>query len=285
MIDRYNETLVLKLYSPAWLPHLKSLLECLVEVIPFEHAVLRLSRAIQKQPQVLYGIRDGNSLFGDQLNTPIRFQENGLWFEADPLQGHKTGFYLDQRENRVRVGALAKEKSVLNVFAYTGGFSVYAASGGAVQVTSLDISRPALEAAQRNFAHNQHLPAIRACEHEILPGDAFEIMAALHAKNRHFDLVVIDPPSFAKSQPEIQGAIHAYQQLTHLGLNVLNPGGTLVQASCSSRIDRDAFFPAVHRAALDAGRPLQEIERTAHPIDHPVRFKEGAYLKCLFATA
>jgi 23S rRNA (cytosine1962-C5)-methyltransferase len=284
VIDRYGETLVLKLYSPAWLPHLRNVLMGLAEIIPFDQAVLRLSRAIQKQPQYLYGIRDGVSLLGDQLNTPIRFQENGLWFEADPLLGHKTGFYLDQRENRARVSALAEGKSVLNVFAYTGGFSVYAAYGNAVQVTSLDISRPALEAAQRNFAHNQHFPAIRSCEHEILPGDAFEILTTLHSTGRRFDLIVIDPPSFAKIQPEIQGAIKAYQQLTRLGLNVLSPGGVLVQASCSSRVSQDDFFPAVHRAAQEAGRPLQEFERTAHPLDHPIGFKEGAYLKCLFAT-
>jgi len=285
VIDRYGETLVLKIYSPAWLLHLGNFLERLSEVIHFKHAVLRLSRAIQKQPQYLYGLRDGISLMGNQINTPIRFQENGLWFEADPLLGHKTGFYLDQRENRARVGALVKGKSVLNVFAYTGGFSVYAAYGGAVQVVSLDISLPALEAAQRNFAHNQHLPEVSSCEHEILSGDAFEILAALHSKGRRFDLIVIDPPSFAKSQPEIQGAIKAYQQLTRLGLNVLTSGGILVQASCSSRVSQDEFFPAVHRAALEVGRSLQEIERTAHPLDHPIGFREGAYLKCLFATA
>jgi 23S rRNA (cytosine1962-C5)-methyltransferase len=283
VIDRYAEALVVKLYTPAWLPHLRDVLTVLEDHIPIEHLVLRLSRGIQKHPGSLQGLKDGDTLVGDLTGKSILFQENGLWFEVDPVHGHKTGFYLDQRDNRGWVGELSTGKSVLNLFAYTGGFSVYAACGGAHQVTSVDISGPALAAAQRNFKHNLENPKVKACNHEIIPGDVFDILTGLAVQGRCFDIVVIDPPSFAKSRSELPQAVASYKRLTRLGLKVLQSGGTIIQASCSSRVDADSFFSAVHTAAQDSGRPLQELKRTTHPIDHPIGFMEGAYLKCLFA--
>jgi 23S rRNA (cytosine1962-C5)-methyltransferase len=283
VIDRYAKTLVVKLYTPAWFPHLSNVLAVLKNQITFEHLVLRLNRGIQKNPENLHGFKDGDTLVGRSPDKPILFQENGLWFEVDPVQGHKTGFYLDQRDNRNNLGDYSAGKRVLNLFAYTGGFSVYAARGGAHHVTSVDISSPALEAAQRNFGHNLEYPLVKACNHEVIKGDVFEIIKNLAVQARCFDIVVIDPPSFAKSQSEVPPAIDAYQRLTRLGLNVLKPGGTLVQASCSSRVTADSFFGTVLRTAQASGRPLQEIKRTLHPIDHPIGFNEGAYLKCLFA--
>lgn len=286
VVDRYDQTLVLKLYTPAWLPHLRDVLSALTDVVPAERLVLRLGRTIQEQPQHLYGLGDGAILFGPNLDGPVIFRENGLRFEADPIHGQKTGFFLDQRENRARVEKLASRKAVLNVFAYTGGFSLYAGRGGARAIVSVDVSRPALAAAVRNFALNRDHPSVAevADKHEVLAEDAFEALARL-GRSRRFDLVIIDPPAFAKKQAEVKRAMSAYQRLTHLGLGVLQPGGTLVMASCSSRVSADEFFVAVHRAAVQAGRPLREIERTGHPLDHPVGFKEGAYLKCLFAAA
>jgi 23S rRNA (cytosine1962-C5)-methyltransferase len=247
--------------------------------------VLRLGRSGQSRPEHLYGLRDGAILFGPDLDGPLVFRENGLRFEADPVRGQKTGFFLDQRENRARVGQLAEGKRGLDVFAYTGGFSVYAARGGAREATSLDASRPALEAAVRNFALNQDDPGVAFCAHEMLVEDAFEALTRLEQEGRRFDLVIVDPPTFAKNRDEVTGALRAYGRLTRLALGVLEPGGTLVQASCSSRVSEEQFFEAVNRAATRAGRPLREIERTDHSLDHPVSFKEGAYLKCLFAIA
>jgi 23S rRNA (cytosine1962-C5)-methyltransferase len=285
VLDRYDQTLVLKLYTVAWLPHLRDLLPALGAVVPAERLVLRLGQAMQGQSQYLYGLRDGMSLCGPDLDGPVVFQENGLRFEADPVHGQKTGFFLDQRDNRARVERLAAGKTVLDVFAYTGGFSVYAARGGARSVVSLDISQPALAAADRNLALNRDHPNVAAARHESLAEDAFQALARLGRSRRRFDLVIIDPPAFARKEADVAQAVSAYERLTRLGLGVLRPGGTLVQASCSSRVGAEAFFAAVHRAAAQAGRPLREIERTGHPLDHPIGFPEGAYLKCLLAVA
>jgi len=285
VVDRYDRTLVLKLYTAAWVPHLQDVLAALQDVLPAERCVLRLSRAVRGLPGSLYGLEDGPILSGTDLLGPALFRENGLCFEADPLHGQKTGFFLDQRENRARVEKWAAGKRVLDVFAYSGGFSVYAARGGACEVVSLDLSRPALAAAERNWVLNQDQPGVAACHHELLAADAFHALADLARRARRFDLLIVDPPSFAKQQYEVPRALAAYARLTRLALGVLRPEGMLVMASCSSRVSADTFFATVHRAALQTGRPLREIVRTGHALDHPVRFKEGAYLKCLFAVA
>lgn len=285
VIDRYDQTLVIKLYTTAWLPHLADLLPALTTVQPAERLVLRMSRALQKMPEHLYGLADGMVLAGPLLTGPVIFLENGLRFEADPIHGQKTGFFLDQRENRARVEGLAAGKRVLNVFAYNGGFSLYAARGGARQVTSLDISRPALAAAERNFALNQHLPTVAAADHQLLVGDAFPLLAQLGAAEQQFDVVIIDPPSFAKQQGETERALAAYAQLARLGLGVLKIGGTIVLASCSSRVSAETFFATVTQAATQVKRPLHIFDQTTHALDHPIGFPEGAYLKCLYATA
>lgn len=285
VIDKYAATLVLKLYTPAWLPHLNVLLPALQQHQPSERLILRFSRALLKQPQHLHNITDGELLAGEPLTGPLIFQENGLNFEADPILGQKTGFFLDQRENRARVESLAGGKSVLNAFAYTGGFSVYAARGGATRITSLDISAPSLAAAGRNIAHNNHVPAIAAARHDTIAGDAFTLLENLATANRSFDLVIIDPPMFAHNQSQTAHALAAYQRLTRLGLAVLSPGGILVQASCSSRVPAEDFFNAIHQTAASANRPLTELEHTFHPLDHPIAYPEGAYLKCFFARA
>lgn len=284
VVDRYEDTLVIKLYTCAWAPHLAGLRSALAETCPAERVVLRLSRELARQPEHLYGLADGHLLAGRPLDGPVAFHENGLRFEADVVQGQKTGFFFDQRDNRARVERLAAGRRALNAFAYTGGFSLYAARGGAAEVLSLDASAPALAAAERNFALNQHVPAIAATRHRVLAADAFEALARLRGSGERFDLVIVDPPALAKRAAEVRGALEAYGRLAALALAVLAPGGTLVTASCSRRVSAGDFFAAVHHASQRVGRPLHEIDRTGHAIDHPVRFPEGAYLKCLFAT-
>jgi 23S rRNA (cytosine1962-C5)-methyltransferase len=283
VVDKYDHTLVIKLDTLAWIPHLADLVPILDEIESPERMIIRLARGVARRPEVLYGLEDGTVLYGDRHREPILFLENGITFEADPIHGQKTGFFLDQRDNRARVETLSRGKSVLNVFAYSGGFSVYAARGGALNVTSIDTSNPALEAARRNFDHNRSNRAVANCQHETITADAFEALQQLGKSGKQYDLVIIDPPSFAKNQREIQRAMTAYQRLMRLGLEVLHPGGILVQASCSSRIRAEDFFTALHQAANEVKRPLTEIERTGHPLDHPIGFAEGAYLKCLFA--
>ncbi|MBE2220784.1 MAG: class I SAM-dependent methyltransferase [Anaerolineae bacterium] len=284
IIDRYADTFVVKLYTTAWMPHLPGIVKALDEVAHPERIVFRLNRSVAQYPDELFGLQNG-AILGEPLTRPVQFQENGLWFAADVIEGQKTGFFLDQRENRARVEALSAGKSVLNVFAYSGGFSLYAARGGATEVASLDISEPALQAATYNFTLNMANPAVAAAKHDLLLGDAFAQMEDLRRNGRSFDMVIIDPPSFAKKQAEVERALGAYRRLVKLGLAVLRPGGTLVMASCSSRVTAEAFFEMVGDTAAGEKRPLQEIERTYHALDHPITFPEGAYLKCLFAKA
>jgi 23S rRNA (cytosine1962-C5)-methyltransferase len=293
VVDRYEATLVLKVYTVAWIPHLEDVISGLAGIFPAERTVLRLGRAAQAQPEGLYALEDGQVLLGPDLDGPVLFWENGLRFEADPRLGQKTGFFLDQRDNRSRVEKLVsglscedhgiRGVSVLNLFAYTGGFSVYAARGGARRVVSVDLSRPALVAAERNMALNARCPGVAEASHETVCADAFQVLARMGGEGARYDLVVVDPPSFAVKRSQVDGALAAYRNLTGLALGVLRPGGVLVQASCSSRVPAEEFFDAVHRTAQRAGCPLHEIERTGHALDHPIGFPEGEYLKCLFA--
>jgi 23S rRNA (cytosine1962-C5)-methyltransferase len=179
---------------------------------------------------------------------------------------------------------------------------VYAAAGGAASVTSVDVSAPALEAAAANLALNRddergaelasHEPAAtgaahliaRHFEHKLVVADAFEYLERLRTSRQPFDMVIVDPPSFAKSTAEVERALAAYARLARRATGLLMPGGILVMASCSSRVTADAFFDTVTQAAQQAGHPLTELRRTGHALDHPITFSEGEYLKCLFAS-
>jgi 23S rRNA (cytosine1962-C5)-methyltransferase len=284
VLDKYGHTLVLKIYSLAWIPFLRDLLPLCLGLSP-ERIILRLGREVQQHPEHLHNLEDGSLLWGSQPEGAFLFLENGITFEVDPIEGQKTGFFLDQRDNRAIVGILAANQSVLNIFSYTGGFSLYAARGNARSVTSVDISQPALDAADRNFAHNREHPAIAACNHQTIQGDAFSVLAQLADDQKKFDVVIIDPPSFASNKKESLSGLRAYRRLTRMGLKVLAAGGMLVQASCSSRISPQDFLSAIHQQADLAGRKLNQIEFTAHALDHPIGFPEGEYLKCIFAEA
>ena len=279
VLDKYDSTLVLKLYTAAWLPRLDEILALLQEKIPCENIVLRLSRNIQPLAERQFQRRDGQMLFGAPLASAVIFSENGVRFEADVLRGQKTGFFLDQRENRAEVERLAHGKKVLNAFSFSGGFSVYAARGGATSVTDLDISAHALESAKRNFALNKNFPAVAACRHETVQADAFEWIEKSSAK---FDLIVLDPPSLAKRESERANAIRAYENLNSLGIARLSRDGVLVAGSCSAHVSAAEFFDAVRRAAMKSGRKFSELKTNLHPPDHPAGFKEAEYLKVIF---
>ncbi len=292
ILDRYAQTLVLKLYSAAWLPHLPDVLTALYSLHPAERLVLRLSRQLAEEEAHTYGLTDGHILYKSHLSDDghridgiahttdaVIFQENGLTFSADVIHGHKTGFFFDQRDNRAAVRDLSQGADVLDVFAYSGGFSVAAAAGGAKSVLSVDISEPALQAARHNFALNNQNPQVSACAHSIQAGDAFDIMRQLASDGRRFDVVIVDAPSFAKRAQEVDRALAAYGRLARLAGQLVNGGGVLVLASCSSRVTPEAFFRVVTQAI---GRPVTELQRTFHAIDHPIGFAEGAYLKCFY---
>ena len=279
VLDRYDTTLVLKLYTAAWLARLDEILPLIKQKIPGERIVLRLSRNIQALAEKQFKRRDGQVLFGSTPDGPVIFSENGIRFEADVLRGQKTGFFLDQRDNRAEVEKLSAGKKVLNAFSFSGGFSVYAARGGAISVTDLDISAHALESAKRNFALNQNHPAIAACRHETVQADVFEWIEKSPAK---FDLIVLDPPSLAKRATEREGAIRAYERLNLLGIARLLPNGILVAGSCSAHVSATEFFDAVRRAAMKSVRKFSELKTILHPLDHPGGFKEGEYLKVIY---
>jgi 23S rRNA (cytosine1962-C5)-methyltransferase len=279
VLDRYAETLVLKIYSAIWLPRLEEILALLKEKIPCERIVLRLSRNIRPLAEKLFQRRDGQMLLGSPPSTAVIFSENGIKFEADVLRGQKTGFFLDQRESRAEVERLAVGKRVLNAFSFSGGFSVYAARGGAKSVTDLDISTHALESAKRNFTLNQNFPAVAACEHKTIQADAFEWIEKAKEK---FDLIVLDPPSLAKRESERANAIRAYENLNSVGIARLSHDGVLVAGSCSAHVSSAEFFDAVRSAAMKSGRKFSELKTMLHPPDHPAGFKEAEYLKVIY---
>lgn len=283
VVDRYGDTLVMKLYSSAWLPWVDILTEALMSVTGASRLVLRLNRQLQDRPDLLQGRTEGSILAGPPLTGTFPFLENGVVFEVDPIRGQKTGFFLDQRENRERVEALAKGRRTLNVFSYTGGFSLYAARGGAGVVASVDASRPAMDALQRNVRLNHGDATIAATRFEDHCGDAFDVFAALHAEGARYGLVIVDPPSFAKRASEVDGALRAYRRLARLAIPLATADAVVVFASCSSRVNHDAFEEAIRAGALDAGMELEVFERAGHPVDHPIAYGELQYLKCLYA--
>ena len=285
VLDRYNETLVLKLYTAAWIPHLQKVLNAIYAVCPRPQLVLRLSAAIQTPQELLYHLEDGLTLWGDEVAGPLLFQENGLTFEADVVAGMRTGFFFDQRDNRTLLRLLSRNKSVLVGYAHTGSFSLYAAAGGAKQIVSLSASQPALATALRQFNLNQNLPEVAAADHELLVGDILLSLSQLYNSQRRFDMVLIAPPPLAQVTTEVDSALHTYAKLTRRALRLLRPRGTLFITSRSNAIPAPTFYETVHKAAQRDWRPLQEIQRTGLPADHPTTFPEAAYLKGLVAIA
>jgi 23S rRNA (cytosine1962-C5)-methyltransferase len=280
VLDQYASTLALKLYTSAWLPRLSEVVAIFEEQFHPERIVLRLSRNIQEVAHRRFGQSDGDMLFGPPLDVPVIFRETGLRFEADVLRGQKTGFFLDQRENRRRVENLAKGRELLNAFSFSGGFSVYAARGGATAVTDLDISSHALASARKSFTLNNSISAVAACARESLQADAFEWLE--QNSSRQFSLVILDPPSLARREAERAGALRAYSRLATLGLGHLSPGGILLCCSCSAHVTTGEFFEAVRKAASKSGRKFDELATATQPPDHPAAFKEAEYLKAIF---
>lgn len=286
VLDRYDTTLVLKLYSAAWLPRLEELVQLIRERLTPGQIVLRLSRNLQRAASsaATRSYSDGDVVFQkpatSPASVPVIFLESGLRFEAEVVRGQKTGFFLDQRENRGAVESLARGRAVLNAFSFSGGFSLSAARGGASSVTDLDISPHALESARRNFALNQGEPAIARCRHECIQTDAFAWLAG--NPDHRFDLIVLDPPSLAKREAERAGAIRAYGRLASDGLQHLSPGGILVACSCSAHVNAEEFFSTVRFAATRSGRKFAELQTTRHASDHPANFPEAEYLKGIF---
>ena len=294
VLDRYDTMLVLKLYTAAWLPWLGRVKSLICDALEPERVVLRLSRNIQavadnvrrqtpetsNPPLHVGGYKDGQIIHGPALEGVVTFLETGIRFESDVLRGQKTGFFLDQRENRRRVETFAAGADVLNAFSFSGGFSLYAARGGAKHVTDLDISSHALAAAERNFKLNLAHPAVSQCNHNAIQADAFDWIE--RAKPAQFNVVILDPPSLAKREAERAGAIQAYGRLAANGIRLLRPRGVLVAASCSAHVSAEEFCRTVRNAARNSGRLCEELGTALHAPDHPATFAEAQYLKCIY---
>jgi 23S rRNA (cytosine1962-C5)-methyltransferase len=278
VLDRYAETLVMKLYSAIWFPRLEELTSIIKDELNPERVVLRLSRNIGSAARGSK-LHDGQMLIGSQPTHAVRFVESGLCFEADVLKGQKTGFFLDQRENRRIVETLSAGREVLNAFSFSGGFSLYAARGGASAVTDLDISAHALDSSKRNFSLNAD-PTIQRCEHRLIQADVFEWLQK--ADPARYDLVILDPPSMARRESERSRALKAYANLARSGIALARKGGIVLCCSCSAHIRSEEFFDMLQTAARSMSRKIDVMQTTGQPMDHPATFCEAEYLKAVY---
>jgi 23S rRNA (cytosine1962-C5)-methyltransferase len=224
------------------------------------------------------GLDPVNRLLKGSLAEPVVIREGPARLSVDLLKGQKTGFFLDQREHRLTLGRVAGGCRVLNAFGYTGGFSIHAGLGGAEEVATLDLSGPALDQAERDWAANGLDPA----RHRRLQGDAFELMRGLEPGSFH--RVVVDPPAFAKQRKDVDKAFKAYKDVFRLGARATAPGGMLMCFSCSQHLDRLRFQESVWTAMREAGRDAQVLAHLGQPLDHPYSLDhpEGFYLKGLW---
>jgi 23S rRNA (cytosine1962-C5)-methyltransferase len=274
--DRYGDIVVMQLLT-AGIDGQRDLLAQLLLEMTGAKTVYERSDADVRQ---LEGLPPRNGLVaGDSLPEEVVIDENGLRFAVDVAHGHKTGFYLDQRDNRALTRSLARDAEVLNCFCYTGTMSVAALAGGARSVLSIDSSGPSLAMAARNLQLN----ALNMTCAEWLEADVFQALRKLRDQARSFDLVILDPPKFAPTVHHAEKAARAYKDINLLGLKLLRPGGHLMTFSCSGGISAELFQKIIAGAALDAQVDAQILRRLSPGADHPVaiHFPEGDYLKGL----
>jgi len=275
--DRYGDTVVLQLTAAGADKWRRAIVAALLRAT----GCARLYERSDSDVRRLEGLEPVSGwLLGAADAEPLWIVEHEVRMKVDVVAGHKTGFYLDQRDNRLLTRALAGGRATLNCFCYSGGFSLQALAGGARSVLSIDSSAPALALAVENLALNPKLPGERA---EWRQADVFSELRTLRSDGRRFDLIILDPPKFAPSAAHAERAARAYRDINVCGFRLLNPGGLLMTYSCSGGIDGELFRQIVAGAAVDAGRPVRLLKRLAAPADHPValNFSEGEYLKGL----
>ena len=276
IVDRYGDVLVLQSLTAGSNYWKETIADLLIEETGLENIYERSDADVREleglEPKV--GI-----LRGTIPQSPLAIYEHGLKFLVNIEHGHKTGFYLDQRKNRLRVRELAKDKDVLDCFCYTGGFTVNALAGGAKSVLSVDASGDALALAKENVILND-LPVDKA---NFIEGDVFQLLRRFRDENRSFDMIILDPPKFAPTAAQAEGAARGYKDINLFAFKLLRPGGILATFSCSGGIDAGLFQKIIAGAALDAGFDAQIIEHLSQGADHPVllNFPEGTYLKGL----
>jgi len=276
IVDRYGDYLVVQFLTlgiERWKAELVGLMDDLLK-----------PRGIYERSDVEVRKKEGLAqvtglLHGKEPPDLVEITENGHRFLVDIKKGHKTGFYLDQRENRQRLTRYCRGKEVLNCFAYTGAFAVYAAAAGAGRITNVESSAEALELARRNVALNGFADR----DDEYVEGDVFQVLRAYRDQGRTFDLIILDPPKFAYSQHQVESACRGYKDINLLAMHIIAPGGILFTFSCSGRVNPDLFQKVLFGASVDAGRDVQIIEKLSQASDHPIllTFPESEYLKGL----
>ena len=278
IVDVYADTAVIQAHSIGMHYHRQEIAEAIIQNVSQVDKVYYKSDDTLPHKAPIQGERVGYLIGAEKadFNGDFWAKENGLDFRIDWLRGQKTGFFIDQRDNRALLEHYAQGKEVLNMFCYTGGFSVYALRGGAKLVHSVDVSQKAIDLVRSNVAHNfgENAP------HEAFAEEAFEFMAKNQSK---YDLIVLDPPAFAKHRDAVKNALRGYQRLNAKGIQSIRPGGILFTFSCSQAIDKDMFRLAVFSAAAQVGRKVRILHQLHQPADHPINIyhPEGEYLKGL----
>lgn len=265
IIDQYAETAVVQIHHDGWAPFLPHIAKVLMEVEGINH--------VYSKPSDKINIDDNlkGSLAGDSKKTTVI--EHGHLFYIDWKTGQKTGFFIDQRESRKRLADFCDGKKVLNTFSYSGGFSIYALKSGATEAVSVDISASAIELAN----HNATLNNVED-RHKGIAADVFD---HLKSDGDQYDVIILDPPAFAKSQRSMHNAVQGYKRLNLAAMQRIKPGGLIFTFSCSQHISLQLFTDTLRAAAIESGRKIRLVERLVQPADHPVNIyhPEGEYLK------
>ena len=267
--DKYSNAISMQIYTLGLEPYINIIIKEIQTMLPEIKWIYRRNqiRLAKKETAEL--------VLGKKMPNKIEFLENGLKYSTDLINGQKTGFFLDQRNNRQMIREIASGKSVLNVCGYTGAFTVAAAAGGATNSITVDIAAPALEEAKRNLELNGFSTSI----HKLQTADMYDFLDK--CKPESYDIVILDPPSMAKSRKDLDKAIRAYKKLNLSGVKAVKSGGYLFTASCTAQVSRDEFLSAVRDGIAASGRKAYIIKESFHAPDHPIALShpEGSYLK------
>ena len=275
-IDKYDNFIVCQLLSAGADFHRYTLVSCLEELYPGCHIYERSDVDVRKKE----GLEPTTGwLTEPQESTQCIIEEHGIKIHVDVATGHKTGFYLDQRDSRLAAGRYAKDKTVLNCFSYTGAFSLHCAANGAKEVINVDVSQSALDMAQKNI----NLNGLEDKNVSFVKEDVFKLLRQYRAEKRQFDMIILDPPKFVDSKAQLTSACRGYKDINMLAMQLLKPKGILLTFSCSGLMEVNLFNKVVADAALDAKRNAYYVERLHQAGDHPVssNYPEGYYLKGL----
>lgn len=274
IVDKYENALSIQTLTLGMERWKETICDILEELLEPRIIVERNDTATRK----LEGLEEQKGAIRGGGDTRVVIEENGNRFLVDLLEGQKTGFFLDQRENRERLREYAKGKRVLDCFCYSGGWSMYAAQGGAREVIGVDASQGAVDLA----AENARINGYEVCK--FIKADVFDLLRGMDKKGERFDVIVLDPPAFVKSKKEIADAVRGYKEINMTAMKLLNDNGTIVTSSCSHHIDRELFTDILVKAARDSGKIARLLEFRSQGRDHPVLMpmKETEYLKCAF---